>query len=220
MLVLAMALGLSYGLMAANTETAEENVQPAVTTVAADSAATQTLQADTIPSEESEAVANNGTEDEADDSQSSMLEDVSDSLVEILGVLLIFGGPVAIIVLCLVYRYKLRKHRLELAEKALAAGKELPAGILDPVTERPAERWIQKGIINLFAGLGVSIALYALAQPETTTIGILIMCFGAGQLLTGIVKRKYIKQDAQGTKPSVEVKEPRTDDNASTNGND
>ncbi len=220
MLVLAMALGLSYGLMAANAETAEENVQPAVTAVAADSAAAQTLQADTIQSEEFEAVANNDTEGEADDSQSSMFEDVSDSLVEILGVSFIFGGPIAIIVLCLVYRYKLRKHRLELAEKALAAGKELPAGILDPVSERSAERWIQKGIINLFVGLGLSIALYALLNPEAITIGILIMCFGAGQLLAGVIKRKYFKQDTQRTETCAETEEPRTEDNASTNGND
>ena len=220
MLVLAMALCLSHSLMAANAEPANENGQPEVTRVAADTTAAQTLQTGIMPLEESETVVNNITEDNADNYRLSFLENISDNLVDILGALLIFGGPIVIIILCLVYRYKLRKRRLELAEKALAAGKELPEGILDPASERSAERWIQKGTLNLFGGLGLTILTYALLKPETAALGIFVMCIGAGQVLTGVIKRKYFKQETKESKSCEATEEQGTADNASANANE
>ncbi len=205
MLALAMVLGLSYSLLAANAENTKTNGQPMATSVAVESTNGQSH-----PSSDSA---------QKDDSAKSVKEemdinfdhlrnkDAADSFVRILAVSFIFGGPILIVVLCCYYRYRIRVNRLYLAKQALEAGKELPVDILNPTLAQTGEQRIQKGVRTLFVGLGLTIVFRMLISSEIMSIGILIMCMGAGQIVSGCIKRRFAKDETQ------EAKRPVTTDN-------
>ena len=104
-------------------------------------------------------------------------------LVAIISIIAIFGMPVFIIFVVFFFRYKNRKARYRLAEKALAAGQPLPEGFIRE--SKPTDQRTQ-GIRNTFTGIGLFIFLWAITgEFGIGAIGLLVMFMGIGQWLVG-----------------------------------
>lgn len=103
-----------------------------------------------------------------------------------LALLLVFGTPVIIVALALYFRYKNRRNRYRVIEKALESGQPIPDEFVKQNMTNDTE---SKGIKNICLGLGLFIFLWALTTFAIGCIGILIMCNGIGQYVVARKKR-------------------------------
>ncbi len=99
-------------------------------------------------------------------------------------VAIIFGTllPVAIVLIVLYYRNKEKKAKYRLAEQALANGQPLPENLFSTVEEE--KNTFNKGVKNIFMGIGLFIFLWAITEKLSIgCIGLLIMFTGFGQVI-------------------------------------
>lgn len=95
--------------------------------------------------------------------------------------LLVFGFPIFVIFIAFYFRYKSRRERYKLVEKAIAAGQPIPEGILKESLNTDTAA---KGIKNMCLGAGLGIFLWALTGSFAIgSIGLLILFTGLGQWL-------------------------------------
>lgn len=106
-------------------------------------------------------------------------------LIPIFGI--VFGVAVAIVAIVAAHRARVarleHRHRERLA--ALDKGLELPPdGLdpeLDPATRRP--RYLLRGLVWLFAGLGFTFFLYRVADADVSTLGLMPTGIGLAYLI-------------------------------------
>lgn len=107
--------------------------------------------------------------------------DISESIIAFLAILLIFGSPLLILIAVLYFRYRNRRAKYKLIEKAIACGHPLPVEYIEEIQPKDART---RGIKNICLGIGLSIFLQALLDNfALSSIGLLIMFTGIGQLL-------------------------------------
>ena len=95
--------------------------------------------------------------------------------------ILVFGFPIFVIFIAFYFRYKNRRERYKLVEKAIAAGQPIPEGILKESLNTDTR---SKGIKNMCLGTGLFIFLWAITDSFALgCIGLLIMFTGLGQWL-------------------------------------
>lgn len=112
--------------------------------------------------------------------------------VAIVSIIAVFGLPVFIVFIVFFFRYKNRKARYRLAEKAVAAGQPLPEEFI--YDQKQKDRQAQ-GIKNTFTGIGLFIFLWAITGSfGIGAIGLLIMFMGIGQWI--IERQKEKKEEA------------------------
>ena len=105
---------------------------------------------------------------------------------------LIFGFPFFVIFIAFYFRYKNRRERYKLVEKAIAAGQPIPEGILKESLNTDSTT---KGIKNMCLGTGLFIFLWAITESFAIgCIGLLILFNGLGQWL---VARNQRPRDEQ-----------------------
>lgn len=108
--------------------------------------------------------------------------------VGVISIILFFICPLTLIAILLYFRYKSKKAKYEVMKQALAHGKNLPPDFTASEMAAPFARgsndilW-KKGINTFFLGLGLALFLGILADASLASIGILIMCIGAGQII-------------------------------------
>jgi len=110
---------------------------------------------------------------------------------QIVGIIIIistFAFPLLIVGIVLFYRYKNKKERYEVMKQALAHGKSLPPEfcsneITAPIATYSNDHLWRKGIKTFFLGLGLALFLGILTNSELSSIGILIMCIGGGEII-------------------------------------
>lgn len=108
----------------------------------------------------------------------------------IIATILGFAFPLLIIGMILYYRYKNKKERYEVMKQALAHGKNLPPEfcnneIIAPTPNSSNDLLWRKGIKTFFLGLGLALFLGMLTSRELSSIGLLIMCIGGGEIILG-----------------------------------
>lgn len=116
---------------------------------------------------------------------SEMLEDL---LIPVLAILLIFGGPVLLIIVIAVLRYRTtaqrEKARSENIARLLEAGRDVPLELLDhTVSERKDENMLRKGITNLGVGIGITIFLVNFLGIGIGSVGFIVIGLGVAQLV-------------------------------------
>ncbi len=105
--------------------------------------------------------------------------------------ILLFSFPLILVGLILYFRYKNKKAKYEIMKQALIHGKNLPpefnTGIRPtaPVTGSSNDYLWRKGVKTFFLGIGLALFLGMLTTRELASIGLLIMCIGAGQIILG-----------------------------------
>lgn len=107
--------------------------------------------------------------------------------------LLVFGFPIFVIFITFYFRYKSRRERYKLVEKAIAAGQPIPEGILKESLNTDTQA---KGIKNMCLGVGLFIFLWAITDSFALgCIGLLIMFTGLGQWLVARNQHPTDKQE-------------------------
>ena len=127
-----------------------------------------------------------------------------EGLVEALGGVLVFFlvlilifivAPIALIGLILYFVYKSRKDKMRLMEMAVKNGKPLPPHIVSPIANRDDYLW-NKGIKQMFLGVGLAILLYFILGKFGIAIGALILLIGCGNLVIGYNARQKRQEQA------------------------
>lgn len=121
--------------------------------------------------------------------------------VAIVSIIAVFGLPVFIVFIVFFFRYKNRKARYRLAEKAVAAGQPLPEEFI--YDQKQKDRQAQ-GIKNTFTGIGLFIFLWAITGSfGIGAIGLLIMFMGIGQWIIERQKEKKKKPPIEAVRQTV-----------------
>jgi predicted PurR-regulated permease PerM len=130
-----------------------------------------------------------------DDTQSGDSDSLFDSAtaLPIAALIVVFGLPVFIVFITLYFKYKNRKAKYRLVEQALAAGQPLPESVFN---EKAGNGILQKGITNVFTGIGLFIFLWAVSEEFSMgCVGLLIMFMGFGQIVIHYTNNK--KEEAK-----------------------
>ena len=97
-------------------------------------------------------------------------------------------APVALIGLIFYFVYKNRKQRLRLAEMAMSKGRSIPFDALGGVVSS-YDALMNKGIKQVFLGLGLAILLWIPLDELGLAIGALILLIGCGNLVIAFKER-------------------------------
>lgn len=122
-------------------------------------------------------------------------------LIPILGI--VFGIGVAIVAIVAGHRLKISRlefrHRERLA--ALDRGLELPPDTdgFDPAARRP--RYLLRGLVWLFVGGGIVVALNALSGPDEALLGVIPAGVGLAYLIFYFVEGRHEAQADAGRGP-------------------
>ena len=104
-------------------------------------------------------------------------------------------APVAVIGIILYFVYRNRKEKMRLMEMAIKNGNSIPMDVLGTPCKRGDELW-NKGIKQVFLGVGLAILLGIIIDELGLAIGALITLIGLGNLAIGYSeKQKQRDQD-------------------------
>ena len=108
-----------------------------------------------------------------------------------LAISLAFGLPMFIVFMVLWFGYKSKKAKYKLASQALENGQAIPKELFQEQSRSEANKDIlSKGIKNAFLGIGMAIMLWCFTEDQgVTSVGILILCIGLGQIVIAIATR-------------------------------
>lgn len=113
-------------------------------------------------------------------------------LIPIFGI--VFGVSVAIVAIVAAHRARVvrlefrHKERLAVIDKGLELPPETPDPELDPSHRRP--RYLLRGLVWLFAGLGFTLFLYRVADEDVSTLGLIPAGIGLAYLIFYFVEGK------------------------------
>lgn len=90
--------------------------------------------------------------------------------------------PLIIAIILLRFLIKRHNDKVELAEKAMAAGQPIPES-MKPV-DKQTERYLwQRGVRNVALGCGLALMFTIWSSSFLAGIGALVACYGAGQMV-------------------------------------
>lgn len=123
----------------------------------------------------------------------NVLQDSVGGMIFVLAVLFIIFvlSPIVIIGLILWFIYKNRKNRMRLAEMAMQNGQPIPDELVK-TTPDTNDEVRQKGIRQVFLGIGLTFLLGFVAGKIGAGIGVLVLCIGLGNL---IISREAKEKD-------------------------
>ena len=93
-------------------------------------------------------------------------------------------SPVALIGIILFFVYKNRKQKMKLMEMAIKSGNTIPLETMAPSPTRNDYLW-NKGIKQIFTGVGLAILLYVIIGNLGLAIGAFIAILGIGNMAIG-----------------------------------
>lgn len=109
-------------------------------------------------------------------------------LIPILAVLLIFGGPIALVIVLAVLRYRTRARRErnhnENIARLLEAGRDVPLELLlgaDAPVQK-VQNNLRRGIENVCVGTALLIFLTLMVGVEIGAVGLIVIAYGVSQL--------------------------------------
>ena len=116
------------------------------------------------------------------------------ALLIVLVVFLFAFGP--FILLFMLLRYLLRRHndRVELAEKAMAAGQPIPER-LKPLDKQGDEYMWRRGVKSAATGFGLMVMFSFWQADALVGIGGLVLCLGIGQMVIARTTRRHDPSD-------------------------
>lgn len=118
-------------------------------------------------------------------------------LLALLIVLIVFTfafGP--FVLLFMLLRYLLRRHndRVELAEKAMAAGQPIPER-LKPLDKQGDEYMWRRGVKNAAVGFGLMVMFSFWESDGLVGVGALVLCLGIGQMVIARTTHRHGPND-------------------------
>lgn len=126
-------------------------------------------------------------------------EDLVGMLFALIVLVIIFIlAPVALLGLILFFVYKNRKQKIRMMELAMKNGKQIPVEAVRTPMQAGEDVW-NKGIKQMFVGVGISFLLWVIIGKLGLAIGALIMMIGCGNMVIGYnAKQKQKEQEMRG----------------------
>jgi hypothetical protein len=94
-----------------------------------------------------------------------------------------------VVIVALVSYNNRRKRQMvhETIDRIIAQGKDVPVELLDALDKgeknRNGRSMLSRGVTNVALGLGIAGVLWGLGGDEAASLGLIWICYGAGQLL-------------------------------------
>lgn len=114
-------------------------------------------------------------------------------LVPIVALLL----PVLIVAIVSTNNRRKREMVHQTIDRIIEQGRDVPVELLDALdkgsNDRSTKSSLTKGTVNVALGIGIGVALWAMADPEVATIGLIWFCVGCAQLLNWKLQRNEEK---------------------------
>jgi Domain of unknown function (DUF6249) len=109
--------------------------------------------------------------------------------------LIVLGMTVAIVAIVTSHRQKQQRAELRHRERlaALDKGIELPPDPAEYMPARERKGGLMMGLSNLFVGIVLYFALYAVADPDVALFGLIPAAIGAASLIAWLVERREKK---------------------------
>ena len=108
------------------------------------------------------------------------------ALVAIMGMLVSFGLPLALVALILVYKHRKLRMTHETIAKLAEKGLPVPAELIEP--PRRGSATMRGGLVLIALGLALAISLTELGGPWS--IGLIPGLMGAALLLSWVIERR------------------------------
>ena len=185
----------------------------AQTAVAADTTAKDEIEAfsDTTSVAEENSTVPRVYVDDDFDFVSDNFEDIPDWLVNFLGgslgvvggiflilmlIIAVFLALAPFIAIVLILRYLIRRHndRVMLAQKAMETGQPIPEELV-PTDKQSDEYLRRRGIRNIWIGIGMGMMFGIWGADMLTGVGVLVLCYGIGQVMIARSSRKKNELD-------------------------
>ncbi|MDO4950107.1 MAG: DUF6249 domain-containing protein [Bacteroidales bacterium] len=122
----------------------------------------------------------------------SKLTGLISSITAIAIVLVVFGIPALVVFLIIYFIYKNRQNRYKVMEAAYAAGKDVPRSAQTEMNIN----YMKEGVRKVALGIGLSLLFWAMSDSLfLTSIGFLIICIGAGEIVCGMLDNQKNHHD-------------------------
>lgn len=118
-------------------------------------------------------------------------EPATGAIVPVVALLLIFGGPVVILITLILQHFRTQKlkaeFRRECVGKLIDAGKDVPASLLffdDLDADKTPQKTLTRGLNFLGLGIGITVFLWAVNGLQAGTFGLIFIGLGCAQLIS------------------------------------
>lgn len=212
--LLIFVLMMTLGTMVVNAQPKHRHhAVAAQTAVAADTTAKDEIEAfsDTTSVAEENSTVPRVYVDDDFDFVSDNFEDIPDWLVNFLGgslgvvggiflilmlIIAVFLALAPFIAIVLILRYLIRRHndRVMLAQKAMETGQPIPEELV-PTDKQSDEYLRRRGIRNIWIGIGMGMMFGIWGADMLTGVGVLVLCYGIGQVMIARSSRKKNELD-------------------------
>lgn len=118
--------------------------------------------------------------------------DLMHEMIPIVAIIIIFTAAVLIVWITLRFNTKKRQAQFDLATKALASGKDIPAGLFPVKNE---ENKLNEGIFFISFGIGLIPLFWFIISFEFIWIGILFILIGIGQIISYYIQKQQNKKN-------------------------
>lgn len=114
-------------------------------------------------------------------------------LIPIIAIIAVFSVPILIVFFNLYFKYKNKKAKYDLVQKALEAGQPLPENFFQ---DKANSNVLTKGITNVFTGIGLFLFLWFITNEfGLGCIGLMVMFTGFGQIVIHYTQQRNSKKD-------------------------
>lgn len=212
--LLIFVLMMTLGIMVVNAQPKHRHhAVAAQAAVAADTTAKDEIEAfsDTTSVAEENSTVPRVYVDDDFDFVSDNFEDIPDWLVNFLGgslgvvggiflilmlIIAVFLALAPFIAIVLILRYLIRRHndRVMLAQKAMETGQPIPEELV-PTDKQSDEYLRRRGIRNIWIGIGMGMMFGIWGADMLTGVGVLVLCYGIGQVMIARSSRKKNELD-------------------------
>jgi len=101
----------------------------------------------------------------------------------LMAVILLFGGPVAIVALVTWNNRRKREMVHQSIDRIVEHGGNVPTELLDALDKGNGKSALQRGTVNVALGVGLGAALWSISGADVATLALIPFCIGLAQLL-------------------------------------
>lgn len=107
-------------------------------------------------------------------------------------IVLLFGGPVLVVAIVSANNRRKREMVHQTIDRVIEQGRDVPVELLDALDKgkNSGKTTLSRGMTNVALGVGIGVALFALAGADVAALGLIPLCIGVAQLAVWNIERR------------------------------
>lgn len=107
-------------------------------------------------------------------------------------IVLLFGGPVLVVAIVSANNRRKREMVHQTIDRVIEQGRDVPVELLDALDKgkHSGKTTLSRGMTNVALGVGIGVALFALAGADVAALGLIPLCIGVAQLAVWNIERR------------------------------